>query len=327
VRYLPYGQERWNNGTAVTDFGFTSQRNERGFGLMDYNARYYDPYLGRFISADTIVPNPANPIDFNRYAYAAGNPLRFTDPSGHCIPGYNCPGDRGGTSTPTPTSTPTSTPTATPTSTPTLTPTPTSTPTPMPVSWVHPRGSLNSFHQQQIGNACGPTSLAMNMNIKLAKMGISERIDAAEFADALQGASQGLGTSGYRITWPPSIRGATLPSGMVMAFNDSNTEWVNAGGPSLGTIESAQGGRQDLINNMNNGYPTSALWTYDESIDGISGGHWVSVVGYDPNKNEVQILNPASGSGRVEQVDWAAFDRLWSNNFYGLGGNHYVTIK
>ena len=58
ARYLPYGQERWTSGPAQTDFTFTGQRAERGFGLSDYNARYYDPYLNRFASpdADTIIP-------------------------------------------------------------------------------------------------------------------------------------------------------------------------------------------------------------------------------------------------------------------------------
>jgi hypothetical protein len=28
---------------------------------------------------------PANPQDLNRYAYAANNPLKYTDPTGHCI--------------------------------------------------------------------------------------------------------------------------------------------------------------------------------------------------------------------------------------------------
>ena len=53
---------------------------------MFYNARYYDAYLNRFIQADTIVPNPYNPQDFNRYTYTRNNPLRYTDPSGHCVP-------------------------------------------------------------------------------------------------------------------------------------------------------------------------------------------------------------------------------------------------
>ena len=50
---------------------------------MFYNARYYSPLLGRFISADTIVPNPANPQGLNRFAYASNNPVNRVDPSGH----------------------------------------------------------------------------------------------------------------------------------------------------------------------------------------------------------------------------------------------------
>ncbi len=84
ARYLPYGQERWpNNVASPTDFGFTSQRNEKSFGLMDYNARYYSPVLGRFISPDTIVPDPSSSGGFNRYRYVRNNPLNHTDSSGH----------------------------------------------------------------------------------------------------------------------------------------------------------------------------------------------------------------------------------------------------
>jgi len=39
--------------------------------------------LGRFVSADTIVPEAGNPQDFNRYAYVRNNPLNYRDPSGH----------------------------------------------------------------------------------------------------------------------------------------------------------------------------------------------------------------------------------------------------
>jgi RHS repeat-associated protein len=53
-------------------------------GLLEEHARYYDPVLGRFISPDTIVPDPGNPQSLNRYAYVDNNPLKYTDPSGHC---------------------------------------------------------------------------------------------------------------------------------------------------------------------------------------------------------------------------------------------------
>jgi len=52
---------------------------------MYYNARYYDPAIGRFISADTIVDPGAGNMGFNRYMYVAGNPVNYTDPSGHVL--------------------------------------------------------------------------------------------------------------------------------------------------------------------------------------------------------------------------------------------------
>lgn len=50
---------------------------------MYYNARYYDPRLGRFLSADSVVPSSDDPQSLNRYSYARNNPLLYTDPTGH----------------------------------------------------------------------------------------------------------------------------------------------------------------------------------------------------------------------------------------------------
>ncbi len=61
------------------------QRYDAAVGLYDYRARWYAPALGRFIQPDTIVPNPGDPQALNRYSYAGNNPVRYTDPSGHCI--------------------------------------------------------------------------------------------------------------------------------------------------------------------------------------------------------------------------------------------------
>ena len=84
VAYLPYGGVRLGEASTLpTDYTFTGQRLEAGLGLMHYGARFYSPRLGRFVSADTIVPQPGNPQDLNRYTYAANNPLLYTDPSGH----------------------------------------------------------------------------------------------------------------------------------------------------------------------------------------------------------------------------------------------------
>lgn len=102
----PWGAVR-SGGISQTRRNYTGQQRD-GTGLLYYNARYYDPAIGRFISADTIVPGsnpltvwpsdsvagaawstrgsgPANPQDLNRYTYVHNNPVRHTDPTGHCI--------------------------------------------------------------------------------------------------------------------------------------------------------------------------------------------------------------------------------------------------
>src|SRR6185437_7721050 len=75
--YVPYGGTRYANGTMPTDYGFTGQRADSATGLDYYGARYYDPTLGQFTSADTVSDG------LNLYAYVNGNPETFTDPSGH----------------------------------------------------------------------------------------------------------------------------------------------------------------------------------------------------------------------------------------------------
>lgn len=64
---------------------YTSQEFDDSTALYFYNARYYDPVLGRFIQADTIVPDPTDPQEFNRYSYVHNNPLKYTDPTGHSL--------------------------------------------------------------------------------------------------------------------------------------------------------------------------------------------------------------------------------------------------
>jgi RHS repeat-associated protein len=77
ARYTPYGQVRWNGDTVMpTKFAFTGQRQD-GFGLMDYNARFYSPKLGRFVSADSIIPNAMSPQAFDRFAYVLNNPVHW----------------------------------------------------------------------------------------------------------------------------------------------------------------------------------------------------------------------------------------------------------
>jgi RHS repeat-associated protein len=62
---------------------FTGKEFDYSTDFYYYGSRYYDPWFGRFISPDTIVANPRDPQDLNRYTYAKNNPMLYTDPTGH----------------------------------------------------------------------------------------------------------------------------------------------------------------------------------------------------------------------------------------------------
>lgn len=55
---------------------FTGKKIDRDTGLYYFNARWYDPQLGRFVTEDPIKDG------VNFYAYANNNPLRYVDPTG-----------------------------------------------------------------------------------------------------------------------------------------------------------------------------------------------------------------------------------------------------
>jgi RHS repeat-associated protein len=85
-RYKPFGEVRTDLPSpayriTITDFGYTGQK--ALMSLMDYHSRWYDQGLARFISADTVVPNPADSQSWDRYSYVFNNPLNYIDPTGH----------------------------------------------------------------------------------------------------------------------------------------------------------------------------------------------------------------------------------------------------
>ena len=65
--------------------GFTGHEHLTWFGLINMNARLYDPLLGRFLSPDPYVQAPDFTQNFNRYSYALNNPLRYTDEEGEWV--------------------------------------------------------------------------------------------------------------------------------------------------------------------------------------------------------------------------------------------------
>ena len=83
--YRPFGEERFYSGAAAkpSTYKYTDQELDREPGLYNYNARHYDPIIGRFISPDSLIPNLFDPQQLNPYAYCRNNPLIYVDPTGH----------------------------------------------------------------------------------------------------------------------------------------------------------------------------------------------------------------------------------------------------
>ncbi len=84
TKYHAWGTMRYSSGVQATDYGYTGQMQVDD--IYYYNARWYDPAIGRFLQADTIVPPHQGTQGFDRYAYVNNNPMRYTDPSGN----YTC---------------------------------------------------------------------------------------------------------------------------------------------------------------------------------------------------------------------------------------------
>jgi RHS repeat-associated protein len=96
--YDPFGKRRFANGNydsagalaidwnpavnSGTDRGFTGHEQLDDIGLTHMNGRLYDAVIGRFLSVDKLVGDPADLQAYNRYSYVENSPLVATDPSG-----------------------------------------------------------------------------------------------------------------------------------------------------------------------------------------------------------------------------------------------------
>ena len=76
LRYSAWGGTRYSSGTTQTSYHYTGQI-EDNIGLYYYNARYYDNYITQFTQPDPIIPDPYNPLDWNRYSYVRYNPIHW----------------------------------------------------------------------------------------------------------------------------------------------------------------------------------------------------------------------------------------------------------
>ena len=95
MSYGPFGQRKtagWSAYMTIsaaltinqteTDRGYTGQEALDAVQLDDYNARLYDPRLGRFLSVDPLIGHPKSTQGINPYSYVENDPLNKVDPTG-----------------------------------------------------------------------------------------------------------------------------------------------------------------------------------------------------------------------------------------------------
>lgn len=84
-----YEYDEFGNTTARigesfdNEICYTGQVYDQSAGLYYYNARFYNPEDGRFLTQDTYRGKQTEPDTLHLYAYCANNPVNYVDPSGH----------------------------------------------------------------------------------------------------------------------------------------------------------------------------------------------------------------------------------------------------
>jgi RHS repeat-associated protein len=81
--YLPFGETWITEGDKKNAPKYNSQELDKESGYYFYNARHYDPEIGRFVTPDTVIDGELSTQGWNRFAYVHNNPIRYKDPTGH----------------------------------------------------------------------------------------------------------------------------------------------------------------------------------------------------------------------------------------------------
>jgi RHS repeat-associated protein len=93
--WQPSNDQMHPNGESgtTTNHGFTGHEQLDETFLTHMNGRVYDYRLGRFLSVDPIIGDPASSQSINPYSYGGNNPLSGVDPTGYFFTGGGPGGD------------------------------------------------------------------------------------------------------------------------------------------------------------------------------------------------------------------------------------------
>lgn len=83
-QYDDFGEtETFGDKDFFNEICYTGGIHDASTGIYYLNARYYDPASGVFLSQDSYRGELNDPASLNLYGYCQGNPITYTDPSGH----------------------------------------------------------------------------------------------------------------------------------------------------------------------------------------------------------------------------------------------------
>ena len=89
LAYDPWGARRnpddWTKPDTARHLlprGYSMHEHLDCLGLINMNARIYEPATCSFLSPDPLIADEENWLNYNRYLYCLGNPVKFADPTG-----------------------------------------------------------------------------------------------------------------------------------------------------------------------------------------------------------------------------------------------------
>ncbi|WP_343252806.1 RHS repeat-associated core domain-containing protein [Ligaoa zhengdingensis] len=92
--YDAFGNEQNPSANDTNPLRYCGEYFDAETGTIYLRARYYDPRIGRFTSADTVLQmmvelssgiEVPDPLSLNRYTYCHNNPVMYVDQNGHWI--------------------------------------------------------------------------------------------------------------------------------------------------------------------------------------------------------------------------------------------------
>lgn len=182
--------------------------------------------------------------------------------------------------------------------------------------WAAERKFYGRFYQsqgfgttKQPNNDCGPTSLAVVLNLFLFQSNPGEK---------LLGKDTIIRSSKFHFwerlpAWVPKVGGATAPWGLASAFN----RWAKKYQLNWQAQRKSHARKAHLLESLLMGRPVSAL-----KIWKTGGAHWVTVVRYASDKERLYYLDPnpyleyLPEGKRLQSQSWAEFAQDWERTVW-----------